>query len=91
VPKVAQSIELDAIERLEVKIRKLIATIEQSRAEQARLVSENKALSDELGTLRKKVVESEDAASEAAMLREEREHVRARVGEMLAQLDALEL
>jgi FtsZ-binding cell division protein ZapB len=91
VPKVAQSIELDAIERLEVKIRKLIATIEQSRAEQARLASENKALSDELGTLRKKVVESEDAASEAAMLREEREHVRARVGEMLAQLDALEL
>lgn len=89
--KTAQSVELDAIERLEEKVRKLVTLVEQMRAEHARLTTENRTLADEVGTLRRKLVDSEGAAAEIASLREEREQVRSRVAEMLSQLEALEL
>ena len=89
--KSAQSIELDAIERLEEKVRKLVTLVEEMRGERARLAAENRALSDEVGGLRKKLVDGEGAAAEVATLREERDQVRSRVKDMLAQIDALEL
>jgi uncharacterized coiled-coil DUF342 family protein len=89
--KSAQSVELDAIERLEEKVRKLVALVEEMRSERARLTAENRALGDEVGVLRKKTVDGEGAAAEVATLREEREQVRTRVKDMLAQIDALEL
>ena len=89
--KSAQSVELDAIERLEDKVRKLVALVEEMRGERARLAAENRALSDEVGGLRKKLVDGEGAAAEVATLREERDQVRSRVKDMLAQIDALEL
>jgi regulator of replication initiation timing len=85
----AASVEIDAIARLEDKVRKLIAVVEQARTEQARLTAENKALGDELSALRKKLVDSEGAAAEVAALRDEREQVRTRVADMLAQIEAL--
>jgi regulator of replication initiation timing len=89
--KSAQSAEIDAIERLEEKVRKLVALVEEMRGERARLAAENRSLTDELGGLRKKVVDGEGAAAEVAALREERDVVRTRVKDMLAQIEALEL
>jgi regulator of replication initiation timing len=89
--KTAQSVELDAIERLEDKVRKLVALVEEMRGERARLAAENRSLGDEVGALRKKLVDGEGAAAEVATLREERDQVRTRVKDMLAQIDALEL
>ena len=89
--KTAQSVELDAIERLEEKVRKLVALVEEMRGERARLAAENRSLGDELGALRKKLVDGEGAAAEVATLREERDQVRSRVKDMLAQIEALEL
>jgi regulator of replication initiation timing len=91
MPKTAQSVELDAIERLEDKVRRLVSIVEQLRADHARLTGENRTLGDEVATLRKKLVESEGTSSEVAALREEREQIRARVSEMLAQIEALEI
>jgi regulator of replication initiation timing len=89
--KSAQSVELDAIERLEEKVRKLVALVEEMRSERARLAAENRSLGDEVGALRKKLVDGEGAATEVMTLREERDQVRARVKDMLAQIEALEL
>ena len=87
----AARVEFDAIERLEDKVRKLVGVVEQLRAEHGRLTAENRSLSDELGGLRKKLVESEGTAAEITALRDERDQVRARVTDMLAQLDALDV
>ncbi len=89
--KTAQSVELDAIERLEEKVPKLVALVEEMRGERARLAAENRSLGDEVGALRKKLVDGEGAAAEVATLREERDQVRTRVKDMLAQIEALEL
>jgi regulator of replication initiation timing len=87
----AARVEFDAIERLEDKVRKLVGVVEQLRAEHGRLTAENRNLSDELGTLRKKLVESEGTTAEITALRDERDQVRARVTDMLAQLEALDV
>jgi uncharacterized coiled-coil DUF342 family protein len=89
--KTAQSVELDAIERLEDKVRKLVSLVEEMRSERARLAAENRSLGDEVGALRKKLVDGEGAVAEVAALREERDQVRSRVKDMLTQIEALEL
>jgi regulator of replication initiation timing len=87
----AARVEFDAIERLEDKVRKLVGVVEQLRTEHGRLTAENRNLTDELGSLRKKLVESEGTSAEIAALRDERDQVRARVTDMLAQLEALDV
>jgi regulator of replication initiation timing len=87
----ATGVEFDAIERLEDKVRKLVGVVEQLRAEHARLSTENRHLSDEIGGLRKKLVDSEGTAAEIAALRDERDQIRARVTDMLSQLEALDV
>lgn len=87
----AARVEFDAIERLEDKVRKLVGVVEQLRAEHGRLTAENRSLSDELGPLRKKLVESEGTAAEISALRDERDQIRTRVTDMLTQLEALDV
>lgn len=87
----AARVEFDAIERLEDKVRKLVGVVEQLRAEHGRLTAENRNLEDELGTLRKKLVESEGTAAEITALRDERDQIRVRVTDMLTQLEALDV
>jgi regulator of replication initiation timing len=87
----AARVEFDAIERLEDKVRKLVGVVEQLRAEHGRLTAENRNLSDELGTLRKKLVESEGTTAEITALRDERDQIRVRVTDMLTQLEALDV
>lgn len=89
--KTAAGVEFDAIERLEDKVRKLVGVVEQTRTEHARLTAENKALGEELAELRKKLVDSEGTAAEVIALRDERDQIRSRVTDMLAQIEALDV
>jgi regulator of replication initiation timing len=89
--KVTAGVEFDAIERLEDKVRKLVGVVEQLRSEHTRLSSENRQLSDELGGLRKKLVDSEGVNAELTVLRDERDQIRSRVTDMLTQLEALDV
>ena len=79
--KTTRSVDLEPIDRLEEKIRLLVATVDRMRTEQAKATEENLRLSRELESVRSRVHASEDLASEMSVLREEREVVRTRVTE----------
>ena len=83
--------ELDAIDRLEEKIRALIGLIERMKAEQARSAEEKTRLTREIETLRARLADAEGAGAEVTLLREERDVIRTRVSEMLQQIEALNL
>jgi regulator of replication initiation timing len=89
--KTAQTLEIDAIERLEDKVKKLVTMVEQMRADHTRLTAENRTLGDELASLRKRLVDAEGASAEITALRTERDQIRTRVSDMLTQLEALDL
>jgi regulator of replication initiation timing len=83
--------DLDAIDRLEEKVKLLVNAISQMRAEDSRVKEENVRLARELETARARLAEAEDAAAEFSTLKEEREVIRSRVAEMLEQIEALNL
>lgn len=86
-----RTVDLEPIDRLEEKVKLLVATLEQLRAEQARLTDENARLGRELESMQERLNEAEGTAPELLSLREERDVVRGRVAEMLEQLEALNL
>jgi regulator of replication initiation timing len=86
---VARTTDLDPIDRLEEKIRLLVAMIGQLRAEQAQSAEERNRLLQELETMRSRLADAERAGSELTALRDEREAIRTRVADMLQQLEAL--
>ena len=90
-PAVARTVDLDPIDRLEDKVRLLVELVTELRAEQTKSADENMHLRNEVGSLRAKLGESENATSEMAALRDERDIVRTRVADMLRQLDHLSL
>ncbi|HSK10152.1 MAG TPA: cell division protein ZapB [Vicinamibacterales bacterium] len=83
--------DIEALDRLEQKVRMLVATIGKLHAEQARLAEENRRIDAELDTLRGRLQESEAAVAEAASLKEERDEVRSRVAGILQELEGLDL
>ena len=85
----ARTVDLDPIDRLEDKVKLLVGLVTQLRAEQARAAAENARLTEELDELRGKMADLDGTTSELAALRDERELVRARVSDMLRQLDHL--
>ena len=86
---VARTVDLEPIDRLEEKVKLLINTVTQLRAEQAKAIDENARLAGEVASLRARLADTETAASaELATLRDERDVIRTRVADMLAQLDA---
>lgn len=87
----ASSIELEPIDRLEEKLRLLVNVVERLKAEQAKTLDENARLQAEVESLRASVAAGETLSTELTALREERDLIRNRVGEMLSQLDALEI
>jgi FtsZ-binding cell division protein ZapB len=89
--KTGRVVDLEPIERLEEKVKLLVALISRLRAEQARATEENGRLTRELEAARLRVRDVEAASAETAGLKEERDLIRARVSEMLAQLEALNL
>ncbi len=98
-----RSIDLEAIDRLEQKMKQLIGAVTRLRAEQsrltdengklarehARLAEENGRLADELATSRTRLIDAEGAQGELLALKDERDVIRGRIAEMLRQLDGI--
>jgi regulator of replication initiation timing len=86
-----RSVDLEPIDRLEEKVKMLVAMIGRLKAEQARASEENARLSRDLESARARIAEAETGLSEVAALRTERESIRGRVTDMLEQLEGLSL
>jgi regulator of replication initiation timing len=86
-----RGIELEPIDRLEEKLKRLVVMIDQMRTAQARAAAENQRLTREIESMRARLASGESAAHELSSLKEERDLIRTRVGEMLDQLEALNL
>ena len=88
---VARTVDLEPIDRLEEKVKMLVAMIGRLKADQARAAEDNARLSRELEAARAQVADSEAGIAEVAALRHERESIRGRVSDMLEQLEGLSL
>jgi cell division septum initiation protein DivIVA len=86
-----RGVDLEPNDRLEEKVRALVDMIDRLRKDYARASDENARLAREVDTMKARIAEAEGAGSELATLREERDLIRARVGEMLTQIDSLKL
>jgi len=82
--------ELD-FDRLEEKVKRLVAMVERMKGEQTRAAEENQRLKAEIDSLRSRVASGETLSTEITALRDEREVIRGRVSDMLTQLEALNL
>ena len=89
--KPASSVSLEPIDRLADKIQSLIGVLERTRAELTRTAEDNGRLSREVDALRAQVAAAEGQGAQAQSLRMERDQIRARVTEMLEQLEGLSL
>lgn len=87
----ARSVELEPIDRLEEKIKRLVGMVDKMKAEQVHAAEENQRLVREIEALRGRLATSDGAVSELSLLKEERDVIRNRVTEMLEQLEALNL
>lgn len=83
--------ELQGIDRLEEKVRQLVAVIEALRADRARAMDENLRVQRDLDAARARLGEASTANAEVMSLREERELIRTRVAQLIAQIDKLNL
>jgi regulator of replication initiation timing len=86
-----RSVDLEPIDRLEEKVRLLVGMVDRMKADQARVAEENQRLTREVEAMRSRLAASETVHTELESLREERNVIRNRVGEMLEQLEALNL
>ena len=89
--RAATATDLQPIDRLEEKVRQLVGMIDTLRAERAKAVDEAARLQRELEASRQRLLEASTASAEAGSLREERELIRNRVVQMIAQIDKLNL
>jgi hypothetical protein len=86
---VATRADLESIDRLEEKIKLLVGLVERLRANESRMSDENARLMRELESARVRITAAEGSNAEVAALREERELIKSRVDEMLAQIEAI--
>jgi len=86
-----RSTELEPIDRLEEKVKALVALIDRLKSDQSRVSEENMRLSRELEATRARLADSEEGLAEVNALRTERESIRGRVSDMLEQLEGLSL
>jgi FtsZ-binding cell division protein ZapB len=89
--KTGRPVDTEALDRLEEKVRLLVALIGRMRTEQARMDEEHQKISKELDAARTRLQEVEGATAEASSLREERDVIRTRVSSLLEQLEGLNL
>ncbi|AMY09629.1 hypothetical protein LuPra_02850 [Luteitalea pratensis] len=87
----ATAADLAVVERLDEKIRQLITLVEKSRAEATKLRTDNDRLGKEVDALQAQLSDAAGVSTELQAMREERDQVRTRVADMLAQLDALQM
>ena len=84
-------IDLDPIDRLEEKVKLLVNMVERMKADQSRAADDNQRLTREIESLRGRLASSDSLSAELSALKQERDVIRTRVGEMLDQLEALNL
>jgi FtsZ-binding cell division protein ZapB len=89
--KTATRVELEPIDRLEEKLKRLVDMVDRMKAEQAHATEENQRLVREIEVMRSRAAASENLVSELSSLKEERDVIRTRVIDMLDQLEALNL
>ena len=85
------SLDIEAIDRLEQKLKQLVGVLDRTRNEVSRAADENARLRSELDAARARIAEAEGTGSELTALRQERDHIRGRVDDMLRQIEALNL
>ena len=86
-----RGVDLEPIDRLEEKLKRLVGIVDRMKAEGARAAEENQRLARELDAMRARLAASDGLSNEVTMLREERDVIRTRVTDMLEQLEALNL
>jgi regulator of replication initiation timing len=86
-----RSVDLEPIDRLEEKVKMLVGMIDRLRAENARSAEANATLTREMDALRARMADAETVSAELEALREERELIKSRVGDMLQQIESLNL
>ena len=85
------AVDVQPIDRLEEKVKQLVAMIDTLRGERTRAVDEAARLQRELDAARTRLTETAAISAEAGTLREERELIRNRVVQMITQIDKLNL
>src|SRR6185295_18144407 len=83
--------DIEPIDRLEEKVKQLVGMIDRLRAEGAKAADDNARLTREIDGLRARLADAEGAGAEVTVLRQERDLIRTRVGEMLSHIEALNL
>ena len=87
----SRGVEFEPIDRLEEKLKLLVAMVDRLKADQARAAEENIRLSRELDAMRARVAAGDALSAELTTLRYERDTIRTRVTDMLTQLEGLSL
>ncbi len=85
------TVDLAPIDRLEEKVKALVALVERLKGDAGRLAEDNARLAREVEGLHAQLSDAESRSGEVLALREERDLVRNRVAEMLEQLEGISL
>jgi regulator of replication initiation timing len=91
VAKTMSASDVEALDRLEQKVRLLVTEMGRLRAEQAAEAQENRRLAGELDAAMARLADADVARTEMAALREERDQVRQRVAGILEHLEGLDI
>ena len=86
-----RSLDMATLDRLAEKVSALVQLLEQTRNELAETSENNVRLSNEIEALQSQFAQSQDDGLEMQTLLDEREQIRARVTEILEQLESLDL
>jgi len=89
--RTAATVDLQPIDRLEEKVKQLVTMIDSLRADRAKALDEVGRLEREIDAAKARLSEAAGASAEVSTLREEREIIRTRVVQMIAQIDKLNL
>jgi len=89
--KTGRPVDTETLDRLEEKVKLLVALIGRMRTEQARMDDEHQRVGKELEAARVRLQEVEGATAEISSLKEERDVIRTRVSSLLEQLEGLNL
>ena len=85
----AHAIDIEPIDRLAEKVKNLIAVLERTRSELSQTVEDNLRLSREVEHLKSQLAKAQTAGADLPALLDERRQVRARVTQILEQLEGL--
>jgi regulator of replication initiation timing len=81
--------DLEPIDRLEEKVKRLVDMIAELRADLQRSADGTARLNEEVVLLRARIADADGATAELTVMREERDVIRTRVAEMLQQLEGI--